>query len=115
METVEGSTKETLLMLAVNRVLFGPTPEQLKRLSSTRDGSSALRRFVVNAVAVAVSLQRWHGGATTGDGGIAVVEDGGGGGVVEGDALGAGIGDHESICKSRTYHPAAGRSGPLSR
>jgi hypothetical protein len=65
MEEADGSTKETLLMLAVNRVLLGPpqfwpllqlkspTPTVKKRSSSTREGSSALRRLVV---AVAVSL-----------------------------------------------------------
>uniref|UniRef100_K3YF37 Uncharacterized protein n=1 Tax=Setaria italica TaxID=4555 RepID=K3YF37_SETIT len=71
MDTVDGSTKETLFMLAANRVLLGPphfwpleqlnspTPTVKKRFSSMRDGSSALRRprrLVVNVVAVAVSL-----------------------------------------------------------
>jgi hypothetical protein len=36
--------------------LKGPTPTVKKGSSSTREGSSALRRLVVNVVAMAVSL-----------------------------------------------------------
>jgi hypothetical protein len=112
MDKVDGSTKETLLMLAANRVLLGPPQfwpvEQLARRAVEEPDADGEEEALVDARGelrlaqaaqagrerrgrgrVVVGRERRHRGAAAAG---AVVEDGGGGGVVEGDALGAGVG-----------------------